>query len=290
MSFSIGIGDILMLAGLAYSIGKALTSGRTGALSEFDEVQNQLFTISNALKLLSTMLHGSESPRPGHVTILEDETLTLMVENCSTTLKHLEKVLEKYPELRSGTGTIRGDEKTRRKWKQGLKENIKKIKWTTEGADLDKLRHNLSIHINALNLAIAARGWSVNSGPGFRTLLTIDSTQNSDIKTQVDLTHGMLQDIHAWYLSNLKNAPKQQEEPVQTTNRVTEISIESEKKADGLEIIFGVSLDRSGSSLLCPKASFGPEWLIDGGPQLFHCMCGREHGLPDTCKSRNMPA
>lgn len=167
MSFGIGIGDILMLSGLAYSIGKALTNGRTGALAEFQEVQNQLFAISNALKLLSTTLQKSESSRQDLVLTLEDDTLIRMVENCSATLKHLENVLEKYPELRSDAGAAEIDEASRRKWKQRLKTNIKKIKWTTEGADLDKLKQNLAIHINALNLAIAARGWSGSSNARF---------------------------------------------------------------------------------------------------------------------------
>jgi hypothetical protein len=56
MSFRISIGDILMISGLAYRIGKTLMTGRKSALGEFNEVQNQLFAISNALKLLSATL------------------------------------------------------------------------------------------------------------------------------------------------------------------------------------------------------------------------------------------
>lgn len=158
MSFGIGVGDILMLSGIAYRIAKTFTSGRTGALAEFHEVETQLFAISNALKLLSTTLDRSESSKRKDLPTLEDESLRQMIENCSTTLKHLEEVLERYPELLRSEETI-SDEKTRRKWKREFKENVKKIKWTTEGADLDKLRGNLAVHVNALNLAIATRGW-----------------------------------------------------------------------------------------------------------------------------------
>ncbi len=160
MSFGIGIGDILMLSGLAYSLGKTLTSGRKEAPAEFQEVQNQLFAISNALKLLSVTLEKSASSDLDWVVVPEeDEILGRMVENCSATLKHLDKVLEKYPGLGPDSEKEQFDENTRQKWRRELKDNIKKIKWTAEGADLDKLRHNLATHVNALNLAIAARSW-----------------------------------------------------------------------------------------------------------------------------------
>ena len=103
----------------------------------------------------------------------EDEILGRMVENCSATLKHLDKVLKKYPELRPDWEKERVDENTRRKWRQELEDNIKKIKWTTERADLNKLRHNPATHVNALNLAIAARSWWARSISDHRTLLTL---------------------------------------------------------------------------------------------------------------------
>lgn len=160
MSFGISLGDILVLSGLAYSIGKTLTTGRKLAPEEFQEVQNQLFAISNALRLLSSVLQKDGSTdvesaeRPE-----DDEVLSRMIQNCRSTLQYLEQVLKNYPELRQDSEKGCADESTRKRWRRDLKENIKKIKWTTEGADLDKLRQNLATHVNALNLAIAARSW-----------------------------------------------------------------------------------------------------------------------------------
>ena len=149
-----------MLSGLAYSIGKTLTTGRKLAPEEFQEVQNQLFAISNALRLLSSVLQKDgftdveSAERPE-----DDEVLSRMIQNCRSTLQYLEQVLKSYPELRQDSEKGYADETTRKRWRRDLKENIKKIKWTTEGADLDKLRQNLATHVNALNLAIAARSW-----------------------------------------------------------------------------------------------------------------------------------
>jgi hypothetical protein len=159
MSFRISIGDILMVSGLAYSIGKTLTTGRKSAPEEFGEVQNQLFAISNALKLLSATLQQGIPNTEGAVGPEEDEILSRMIENCQTTLQHLDGVLKSYPELRTDIDKEYDDETARKRWRRQFKENIKKIKWTAEGAGLDKLKQNLATHINALNLAIAARGW-----------------------------------------------------------------------------------------------------------------------------------
>ncbi|KAF4637084.1 hypothetical protein G7Y89_g988 [Cudoniella acicularis] len=269
MSFGIGIGDILMLSGLAYTLGKTLTSGRKGAPAEFQEVQNQLFAISSALKLLSSTLSKSGSPGVAD-RAEEDEILGRMVENCGATLKHLEKILQKYPELRPDLEKEQVDDNMRRKWRQELKDNIKKIKWTTEGAGLDKLRHNLATHVNALNLAIAARC----------------SFQTDRVKAQVDLTHGMLQDIHEWYIGNIKNAPpKQPKRSREVETGATELHSASEGQLEEPELSFSVFLNLSNeipSRLLCPKATFDPEWLLTQGSRLFHCVCGKNDNLDYT--------
>lgn len=115
MSFGISIGDILMLSGLAYSIGKTLTTGRKSAPEEFQEVQNQLFAISNALKLLSAALN-KEGPTEVETGIgpEEDEILGRMIENCRSTLQYLDKVIKSYPELQPDSKNEHSDENTRK--------------------------------------------------------------------------------------------------------------------------------------------------------------------------------
>lgn len=155
MSFGIGIGDIVLLSDLAHRLGTTLTTGRKGATAEFQEIQNQLFAIGKALKSASTTLEIPKSPDGSHGIAPEDEIMGQMIENCGVTLKHLDRVLKKYPELRADA--VQVDEKAHQKWVKDFKDNIKKIKFTTEGTGLDKLRSSLGIHVTALNLAIAAR-------------------------------------------------------------------------------------------------------------------------------------
>ena len=162
MSFRISLGDILKLSGFAYTIGKALTTGRKSAPDEFQEVQNQLFAISNALKVLSTTLQEGGSKNADKAGKQEDdEILSRMIENCQSTLEYFNTVLQKYPELRPGSEEKLADESSRKRWRRELVENIKKVKWTTEGTGLGRLRQDLATHVHALNLAIAARTWCV---------------------------------------------------------------------------------------------------------------------------------
>lgn len=157
MSFGIGIGDIVLLSDLAHRLGTTLTSGRKGAAAEFQEVQNQLFAIGKALSFASATIETPKSPNGDQTVAPEDEILGRMIENCGVTLKHLDGVIKKYPELRADV--VQVDEKTHQKWIEEFKVNIRKIRFTTEGTGLDKLRNSLGIHVTALNLAITARNW-----------------------------------------------------------------------------------------------------------------------------------
>ncbi|KFY33108.1 hypothetical protein V495_08425 [Pseudogymnoascus sp. VKM F-4514 (FW-929)] len=315
MSFGIGIGDIVLLSDLAHRLGTTLTSGRKGATAEFQEVQNQLFAIGKALKSVSAIVELPKSLNGGQIVALEDEILGQMIKNCGATLKHLEGVLKKYPELRADAEQV--EEKSRQKWIKEFKDNIKKIKFTTEGTGLDKLRSSLGIHVTALNCAVAACNY----------------IQADKIKLQVEASHAKLEDMHDWFVTNIKFAsdgPKQPKKtagnikiasmrpkgpmpapgPVnaagsygfamqQTNDSMSSLSISivtpsegsslSEadfegperhvsfrKQSDEEELTFSISLKSSNIAsayLICPKASFNPEWMRSLDSKLFRCLC-----------------
>ncbi|EON69138.1 hypothetical protein W97_08324 [Coniosporium apollinis CBS 100218] len=157
MAFSVSIGDILLLSRLAYRLGQTFTSGRNSAPAEFHEVQNQLYSLHDALNYLADQdetTSGINHDGTASSTVAPpDGVLGRMVANCRGTLDHLEKVVETYTEL--DPDVVQPKDTDRRRWR--FKENWKKIKWTTEGGNLDKLKQSLAIHLNALNLAVAAR-------------------------------------------------------------------------------------------------------------------------------------
>lgn len=160
MSLPVSIGDAILLANVAYNLGQAFTSGRKSAPAEFADIQNLLYTLSNALKLVaqdgpSTALtrRPSQSSGNGQVQNDQDENAVILqsVANCHVTLEHLQFLVTKYMEL---------DPKSTcdnpKKWKDEIRRNWKKVVWTREGAGLDKLKITLTAHINGLNLAMTA--------------------------------------------------------------------------------------------------------------------------------------
>ncbi|KFY30143.1 hypothetical protein V494_08248 [Pseudogymnoascus sp. VKM F-4513 (FW-928)] len=312
MSFGIGIGDIVLLSDLAHKLGTTLTSGRKGATAEFQDVQNQLFAIGKALKFASGIVESPKSPEGDKEATLEDEIFCQMIENCGVTLKHLDGVLKKYPELRADA--VPTDDKTQQRWLRELKDNIKKIKFTTEGGGIDKLRNSLGIHVTALNLAITA----------------CNHVQAGKSKLQAEASNAKLEDMHEWFVTNIKFASEESKGPrkaaaaffrkpaapsalyrQQTNDSVSSISISidtpsessgysealseadfegperhvSFRRPDEEELTFSVSLkpeNAASSYLICSAASLNPEWMRIQDSRLFHCSCGRSHNLDFT--------
>lgn len=150
MAFQISIGDVLMLSKLARDILQAFTSGRKSAPAEFQEVQNQLSSLSHALdslKSLSWQHPGQGDGDSGD----SGSSITPILQNCCVTLEHLEKLVSKYMIIKDQAAG--GSEKKR--WSDEIRKNWKKVRWTREGGDLMKLQHNLGVHINSLHLTIA---------------------------------------------------------------------------------------------------------------------------------------
>ncbi|OBT77855.1 hypothetical protein VF21_03261 [Pseudogymnoascus sp. 05NY08] len=295
------------------SLGTTLTSGRKGATAEFQQVQNQLFAISKALSFASAIIETPKSADGNQNVPPEDEILGRMIENCGATLKHLDGVLEKYPELRADA--VQVDDKTQQKWVRDLKDNIRKIKFTTEGTGLDKLRSSLGIHVTALNLAITAR----------------NCIQADKVKLQVEASHAKLEDMHEWFKS-MKVSSEEFKKPKKAANRTVplyaaapyatasygfsrkktndsvssmsisimtpgdselsdaeieppERNVSFRRQSHENELTFSICLKSSNAAssyLICQAASFNPEWMRKQDSKLFRCSCGNYHELDYT--------
>jgi len=159
MSLPISIGDTILLSQIAWNIAKAFTSGRKSAPAEFAEVNDLLFTLSEALKILAEDFpENNQATQTGIVTEgqgngaqAENELLAQMVMNCRSTLTHLKSLVGNYMELDKASG-----QEQQKKWKDEAKKNWKKLLWTKEGGDITKLKTTLAAHINGLNLALSA--------------------------------------------------------------------------------------------------------------------------------------
>jgi hypothetical protein len=162
MSLPISIGDAILLAQIAYKLSQAFSSGRKAAPAEFSEIHDLLYTLSEALELLSrdlpddSLVDGSTVPRADDEADGENALLSQMIINCRGTLTHLNTLVEKYMDLDSSA-----QHKGEPRWKDIARKNWKTVMWTKEGGDIAKLKVTLTAHINGLNLAVGAINKSV---------------------------------------------------------------------------------------------------------------------------------
>jgi hypothetical protein len=161
MALPVPIGDIYLIAGLALKLGRAFTKGRKSAPTEFHEVENQLYSLSAALSALDSAvkLRGpaitidpNGLPTLSHHQSTEaKEVVEFMLKSCEETLEHLRKLVEKYGSIRKPNDL---ESPMLKRWSKEIKDNWKKVKWTTEGGDLATLRSQLTVHTNSLNLLL----------------------------------------------------------------------------------------------------------------------------------------
>jgi hypothetical protein len=262
MASPVSFGDVVAMAKLAKTIALAFTKGRRSAPAEFREVESQLYSLSTALAAFQDVTQKSAAELSSLTTSQQggDQTVANMLSNCNETLKHLEKIVEKYGRI----AEQQDPSKTRlQRWSQELIKNYKKIAWTTESGDLATLRSQLMVHTNSLDLVL---GIIIKFVPGMPferrfTFLTTDacSSRTSRIEDSLRQNSDKLSEIHAWWEQNLKNsAARTSETEAAPTPRVVtfEVYLEAGKNLQ----------------LMCPKSSLCDDWK-ESGSSLFSCRC-----------------
>ena len=155
----VSIGDVVAMAKIAKTVALAFTKGRKSAPAEFREIENQLYSLSTALSAFHDAAHGDVSTQLSALTISTSQqeaepagqNVTGMLENCYETLKHLEKIVDKYGIVSQQSDTTKS---RLQRWSQDLVRNYKKVAWTTEAGDLATLRSQLMVHTNSLDLVL----------------------------------------------------------------------------------------------------------------------------------------
>lgn len=151
LSSPLSVGDVILLANIAYEVAKAFSSGVKSAPAEFAEVQSLLFSIGDALVLVGKSLEAR-----GRQHAPEEAAVKLegILNNCQNVLKSLERFVEKYSVLDSQASNPGA--KVAREWKMDILKSFKKVAWTTEGGGISRLKQTLTAHVQALNLAVTA--------------------------------------------------------------------------------------------------------------------------------------
>jgi hypothetical protein len=162
MALPVSIGDAILLSKLAYRLGHTLFVGRKQAPAGILEVQNQLYSLSNALHsvtrttILKTPDLLSCQPQSEDTEAADDQVhaLARVIDNCRRTLNEVTTLTAKYDSESAGLGLSATEDPASRRWKESLRANWKKLKWTMEGEKLDALKKDLHVHITALALFV----------------------------------------------------------------------------------------------------------------------------------------
>lgn len=264
-----------MLSQLAFRLGKSLTAGRKSAPATHKEAQNQLFALSQALRSITIEEDAESLQRSGvsqerndgpsqDVKGLHDEeqskNLEAMIGNFEDVLERLRALIENYTTMGQNLGEE--DSNSKKKWRQELRDNWKKVRWTMKDDDVEKLRKDLAIHIQSLNLAIS----------GF------SNSRTKRIESKVSDVHEMLSDVHSWFSENL-----QSKKLTVSTQECGPSNISTDAITDESALTFELYADLPtglGPTLLCPTVSFGAGWLRSRpgsrSQRLFLCRCSEQ--------------
>jgi len=145
MASPVSIGDAILLAKIAFSIGKAFTSGAKSAPGEFHEIQSLLTSISESLTILHdvvSMRQESNVARPlgkahaiqgspGAGTPLDKLGQTL--DDTRLVLKIAEDFISKYSIIVGDAQKLKQDAKG--DWRLTLKRSWRTVLWSKDASE-----------------------------------------------------------------------------------------------------------------------------------------------------------
>ena len=143
-----------MISQLAWKLTCAFTAGRASAPAQFQEVENELKGLTNALGMLAESLdedggllaRADDKTRDGMISILSC---------CSQSLDDLDTFVNSYQDIRR-VEQPGGGKAVQRSWRSFFLKNYKTIIWTTEGGNIQSLRNMLAMHTQSISLAMDA--------------------------------------------------------------------------------------------------------------------------------------
>lgn len=157
----ISIGDAIALSNVAYDIAKAFLPGGTSAQEDFKELHGLLCSLTHSLQGLGEILClKDESTRSGDKKdAVRDNTVSNILEilsNCNDILGKFKRFVENYSTLeQTSSSSSNPSSASGRRWPINLKRKWMNIQWTAESDNISALKQSLSLHIQALNLAIS---------------------------------------------------------------------------------------------------------------------------------------
>ncbi|KAI0401440.1 hypothetical protein F4802DRAFT_618891 [Xylaria palmicola] len=269
MTLQFSIGDGILLAQIAWKLARTFTKGRQSAPAQFQEIENELYSLSAALTAAETektaRLASDQSGSQNSQHEVTQDIFGNITKNCRHTLVHLEEIVQKYMIISEETEP---QKPTFARWRHSIVKNWRKIEWTTGKGDLDALRNQIMVHTNSLNLLV-----SIGT-----------SSRTASIERSLEKKLALLEELHQWYVDNLKDAgPKRS-----TRSGTSDLAPGEAPQTHSPDIIstFELASKQEGcDKIICSRASIGAEWLdaFLGGAsapisaRMFTCHCIDRH-------------
>ncbi|KAF2795649.1 hypothetical protein K505DRAFT_239398 [Melanomma pulvis-pyrius CBS 109.77] len=199
------IGDILMLSQLAWKIGRAFTAGRKGAPPEFLEVETEVNGLAKSLKFLAETLFADLDD--GILKQADQETLdgvATILSSCRQTVHDLESLIDRYQVIKKHRTP--GGFAIERSWSDRVLVEYKTIMWTTEGGDIQSLRHTL--HMHTTTIILTAQALQSKSLSRLESIVTPVAEQIDSIHHRTGSFEEQLEEVHRFVKEIAGRAPQ----------------------------------------------------------------------------------
>lgn len=143
-SFGGGVGDVIIVSKLCFSLYQACTKGRNGAPAAVLDLANELWACSTALDQLSAVI---SRPNSTFQSAEIQDISARMISGCRSSLGALQKLINKYEDINKELSSFDG-----RRWVRRLRINAKKSRWMYEEEEIQRIRNRVGTNVQALNL------------------------------------------------------------------------------------------------------------------------------------------
>ncbi|KAI3317319.1 hypothetical protein HD806DRAFT_527212 [Xylariaceae sp. AK1471] len=266
MVLQVSIGDSILLAQIAWRLAQTFTKGRQSAPAEFQEIENELYSLSAALTATQNERDNSRPSTDQASSGNDQHNVTQgifehIVRNCKHTLAHLEEIVKKYMIVSEHADP---NKPKLERWSHSIRKNWRKVEWTTEKGDLNTLRSQIMVHTNSLNLLVSIA----------------TSSRAASIERSLDKKLVLLEELHLWYVDNLKDTKRRSSARSAGLGKTSEDTARSPSTS----IISTFELAKktmTSDELICPCTSLRSEWIesfLDGtlnldSDSMFACSC-----------------
>ncbi|KAI1347283.1 hypothetical protein F5Y01DRAFT_248592 [Xylaria sp. FL0043] len=264
MAFQVSIGDAILLSQIAWRLGQTFTKGRKSAPVEFQEIEDELYSLSAALRAAESE-RDSVRPSAHDVTAgnnqgaANQDTFEHIIRNCRNTLAHLEDIIKKYMIVSEQADS---QKPKLQRWSHLIMKNWRKIEWTTEKGDLNTLRSQIMLHTNSLNLLI-------NIGT---------SSRAASIEQSLNKKLALLEELYQWYVVNLRDTKSKSSTTSQSFAQACENTSQ-----DGNSTFELSKKLATGDEMICPCATVRNEWTESS----LDCTWDRNSSSMFVCKCQS---